>query len=237
MPGRPTKADLVGAACRFIRPLTEDVDKPVTGVGGIPCAFLRRGNAPPALPSLLRDFFPAMDSFSDGLQDLLPHPRRLIGTDIRGFLPGFMAKNYNDGRFASHHGQMEQEGITSAPRGSAEMAAGGSRRKNFCAIRPHTHTPSDVQGNAQIAARQEAAAFASADRYQAGDFFTRVGPWRAAAAAKKRVGTRHKAGFGDLAGPRSTTTATCRVEPGTDRMPPTAGGRKWARAIKTSHKR
>ena len=57
------------------------------------------------------------------------------GADAK-FLAGFMAKNFVAG--ASHPGQMEREGVTSAPPESPQRETGrrgGGRREDCCAIR------------------------------------------------------------------------------------------------------
>ncbi|EGO8558343.1 hypothetical protein EJW88_27465, partial [Escherichia coli] len=63
------------------------------------------------------------------------------GADAK-FLAGFMAKNFVAG--ASHPGQMEREGVTSAPRKvhsgkqAAEVAAGGKTAAPSGAVSSHT---------------------------------------------------------------------------------------------------
>ncbi len=103
------------------------------------------------LPSTSQGFLPAVD-LSDGgpftaSRDSCP------GADAK-FLAGFMAKNFVAG--ASHPGQMEREGVTSAPRKvhsgkqAAGVAAGGRTAAPSGAVSSHT---SGVQG-AQVTARQ-----------------------------------------------------------------------------------
>ena len=91
------------------------------------------------LPSTSSGFLPAVD-LSDGgpftaSRDSCP------GADAK-FLAGFMAKNFVAG--ASHPGQMEREGVTSAPRKvhsgkqAAEVAAGGKTAAPSGAVSSHT---------------------------------------------------------------------------------------------------
>ena len=111
------------------------------------CPF-RGAKAPPAVH--FTGFLPAVD-LSDGAR-LPPH-----GTAVRGRtqnFAGFMAKNFVAG--ASHHGQMERGGVTSAPgKSTAGKQAAGWRQEGRL-LRHQAqfpHTPSGVQG-AQVTARQ-----------------------------------------------------------------------------------
>ncbi len=79
------------------------------------------------------------------------------GTAVRGgrkILAGFMAKNFVAG--ASHLGQMEREGVTSAPGKSTAGNRPQGWRQEGGLLRHQAqfpHTPSGVQG-AQVTARQ-----------------------------------------------------------------------------------
>ncbi len=75
------------------------------------------------------------------------------GADAK-FLAGFMAKNFVAG--ASHPGQMEREGVTSAPGKSTAGNRPQGWRQEGRLLRHQAqfpHTPSGVQG-AQVTARQ-----------------------------------------------------------------------------------
>ena len=93
------------------------------------------------------------------------------GADAK-FLAGFMAKNFVAG--ASHPGQMEREGVTSAPRKvhsgkqAAGVAAGGKTAAPSGAVSSHTVRGAGSAGHgATGAARPERS-------LQAG--FSRIGP-------------------------------------------------------------
>ncbi len=78
---------------------------------------------------------------------------QLSGADAK-FLAGFMAKNFVAG--ASHPGQMEREGVTSAPGKSTAGNRPQGWRQEGRLLRHQAqfpHTPSGVQG-AQVTARQ-----------------------------------------------------------------------------------
>ncbi len=109
----------------------------------------RGAKAPPAVH--FTGFSPAVD-LSDGgpftaSRDSCP------GADAK-FFAGFMAKNFVAG--ASHPGQMEREGVTSAPGKSTAGNRPQRWRQEGRLLRHQAqfpHTPSGVQG-AQVTARQ-----------------------------------------------------------------------------------
>ena len=127
----PDEDDLVDTTCTHKNLLTErcEINRiPATGRSCPPSEERKL-----LLPSTSQGFLPAVD-LSDGgpftaSRDSCP------GADAK-FLAGFMAKNFVAG--ASHPGQMEREGVTSAPRKvhSGETGRrGGGRREDCCAIR------------------------------------------------------------------------------------------------------
>ncbi len=127
----PDEDDLVDTTCTHKNLLTErcEINRiPATGRSCPPSEERKL-----LLPSTSQGFLPAVD-LSDGgpftaSRDSCP------GADAK-FFAGFMAKNFVAG--ASHPGQMEREGVTSAPRKvhSGETGRrGGGRREDCCAIR------------------------------------------------------------------------------------------------------
>ena len=127
----PDEDDLVDTTCTHKNLLTERCEINRIPATGRSCAPSEERKL--LLPSTSQGFLPAVD-LSDGgpftaSRDSCP------GADAK-FLAGFMAKNFVAG--ASHPGQMEREGVTSAPRKvhSGETGRrGGGRREDCCAIR------------------------------------------------------------------------------------------------------
>ncbi len=115
------------------------------------CPF-RGAKAPPCRP-LHRGFLPRSGPFRWGAR-LPPH-----GTAVRGRTQNFLPGSWLKILWLVHltPGQMEREGVTSAPPESPQRETGrrgGGRREDCCAIRrSFPHTPSGVQG-AQVTARQ-----------------------------------------------------------------------------------
>ncbi len=127
----PDEDDLVDTTCTHKNLLTERCEINRIPETGRSCAPSEERKL--LLPSTSQGFLPAVD-LSDGgpftaSRDSCP------GADAK-FLAGFMVKNFVAG--ASHPGQMEREGVTSAPPESPQRETGrrgGGRREDCCAIR------------------------------------------------------------------------------------------------------
>ncbi len=127
----PDEDDLVDTTCTHKNLLTERCEINRIPATGRSCAPSEERKL--LLPSTSQGFLPAVD-LSDGgpftaSRDSCP------GADAK-FLAGFMVKNFVAG--ASHPGQMEREGVTSAPPESPQRETGrrgGGRREDCCAIR------------------------------------------------------------------------------------------------------
>ncbi len=127
----PDEDDLVDTMCTHKNLLTERCEINRIPATGRSCAPSEERKL--LLPSTSQGFLPAVD-LSDGgpftaSRDCCP------GADAK-FFAGFMAKNFVAG--ASHPGQMEREGVTSAPPESPQRETGrrgGGRREDCCAIR------------------------------------------------------------------------------------------------------
>ncbi len=145
----PDEDDLVDTTCTHKNLLTERCEINRIPATGRSCAPSEERKL--LLPSTSQGFLPAVD-LSDGgpftaSRDSCP------GADAK-FLAGFMAKNFVAG--ASHPGQMEREGVTSAPGKSTAGNRPQRWRQEGRLLRHQAqfpHTPSGVQG-AQVTARQ-----------------------------------------------------------------------------------
>ena len=165
--GAPDEDDLVDTTCTHKNLLTERCEINRIPETGRSCAPSEERKL--LLPSTSQGFLPAVD-LSDGgpftaSRDSCP------GADAK-FLAGFMVKNFVAG--ASHPGQMEREGVTSAPRKvhsgkqAAGVAAGGKTAAPSGAVSSHTVRCAGSAGHgATGAARPERS-------LQAG--FSRIGP-------------------------------------------------------------
>ncbi|GCM95139.1 resolvase [Escherichia coli] len=163
----PDEDDLVDTTCTHKNLLTERCEINRIPATGRSCAPSEERKL--LLPSTSQGFLPAVD-LSDGgpftaSRDSCP------GADAK-FLAGFMAKNFVAG--ASHPGQMEREGVTSAPRKvhsgkqAAGVVAGGKTAAPSGAVSSHTVRCAGSAGHgATGAARPERS-------LQAG--FSRIGP-------------------------------------------------------------
>ena len=145
----PDEDDLVDTTCTHKNLLTERCEINRIPATGRSCAPSEERKL--LLPSTSQGFLPAVD-LSDGgpftaSRDSCP------GADAK-FFAGFMAKNFVAG--ASHPGQMEREGVTSAP-GKSTAGNRPQRWRQEGGLLRHQaqfpHTPSGVQG-AQVTARQ-----------------------------------------------------------------------------------
>ncbi len=204
----PDEDDLVDTTCTHKNLLTERCEINRIPATGRSCAPSEERKL--LLPSTSQGFLPAVD-LSDGgpftaSRDSCP------GADAK-FLAGFMAKNFVAG--ASHPGQMEREGVTSAPRKvhsgkqAAGVAAGGKTAAPSGAVSSHTVRCAGSAGHgATGAARPERS-------LQAG-FFTH----RTVAAARNRA-----SGFGGDWRVRQQLPVGVGPD---DRMPPGSREPKWA---------
>ncbi len=203
----PDEDDLVDTTCTHKNLLTERCEINRIPATGRSCAPSEERKL--LLPSTSQGFLPAVD-LSDGgpftaSRDSCP------GADAK-FLAGFMAKNFVAG--ASHPGQMEREGVTSAPGKSTAGNRPQGWRQEGRLLRHQAqfpHTPSGVQG-AQVTARQGGATGTVAA--------SRVFTHRTVAAARNRA-----SGFGGDWRVRQQLPVGVGPD---DRMPPGSREPKWA---------